>query len=181
MWHNNLLNNLVQKITPFLWFDKEAEEAINFYVSIFSDWPAKKAESKIVSIKRYPNGPLEGPMKGMEGKVLTAVFELEGERFMALDGGPFFKPTGAVSLYVECNTQEEVDYFWQKFSEDANLNAQQCGWLLDKYGFSWQIIPTALPKLLNDQDKEKSARVMQAMLKMKKIDIKKLEEALEQR
>src|SRR6266404_3058453 len=102
----------MQKITPFLWFNDRAEEAINLYVSIFAASPAKKAGSKIVSIKRYPDGPLEGPMKGMEGKVLTAVFELEGQRFMALDGGPFFKPSGAVSFYVECGEQNEVDYFW---------------------------------------------------------------------
>ena len=146
----------MQKITPFLWFDKEAEEAMNFYTSIFPN-------SKIVSIKRYPDGPLEGPMKGMEGKVLTAVFELFGERFMALDGGPFFKPTGAMSLYVECQTQEEVDTYWSKLSEGGDPKQQQCGWLQDKYGFSWQIIPKALPELLNDPDQAKSARVMQAM------------------
>jgi predicted 3-demethylubiquinone-9 3-methyltransferase (glyoxalase superfamily) len=162
----------MQKITPFLWFDHQAEEAVNFYVSLFRN-------SKIVSIKRYPEGPLEGPMKGMEGRVLTAVFELEGQRFMALDGGPFFQPSGAVSFYVECETQEEVDYYWSKLSQGGDPNAQQCGWLKDKYGFSWQIIPRALPELLNDPDKEKSARVMQAMLKMKKIDIKGLQEASE--
>src|SRR5689334_16433249 len=110
-----------QKITPFLWFDKNAEEAINDYVSIFSNSPVAKGsptspdqKSRILSIKRYPDGPLEGPMKGMEGKVLTAVFELNGQKFMALDGGPAFKPTSAVSFYIECNGQEEVDYFWEK-------------------------------------------------------------------
>lgn len=161
---------MLQKITPFLWFDKNAEEAMNFYTSIFKN-------SKIVSIKRYPEGPLEGPMKGMEGKVLTAVFELEGQTFMALDGGPFFKPTGAMSLYVECETQEEVDYYWDKLTQDTDPNAQQCGWLQDKFGFSWQIIPNALPKLLSDKSKKKSDRVMQAMLKMKKIIIADLEKA----
>jgi len=110
-------------------------------------------------------------MKGMEGKVLTAVFELEGQRFMALDGGPFFKPSGAVSFYVECETQEEVDDYWEKLTAGGNPKAQQCGWLQDKYGFSWQIIPAALPKLLNDPDRAKANRVMQAMLQMKKIDI----------
>jgi len=163
----------VQKVTPFLWFNDKAEEAVNFYVSLFKN-------SKVVSIKRYPEGPLEGPMKGMEGKVLTAVFELEGQRFMALDGGPFFQPSGAVSFYVECETQEEVDHFWTKLCEGGDPQAQQCGWLKDKYGFSWQIIPRTLPELLNDPDKEKSARVMQAMLKMKKIEIKGLKEAAEQ-
>jgi predicted 3-demethylubiquinone-9 3-methyltransferase (glyoxalase superfamily) len=160
----------MQKITPFLWFDKQAEEAMNFYVSILKN-------SKIVSIKRYPDGPLEGPMKGMEGKVLTGVFELEGQQFMALDGGPYFKPSGAVSFYVECERQEEVDYYWSKLSEGGDPKSQQCGWLQDKYGFSWQIIPKALPELLNDPDKEKSGRVMQAMLQMKKIDVEKLRKA----
>ncbi len=161
---------MIQKITPFLWFDHQAEEAMNFYTSIFKN-------SRIVSIRRYPGGPLEPPMKGMEGKVLTAVFELEGQKFMALDGGPFFKPTGAVSFYVECDTQEEVDNYWNRLTEDGDPNAQQCGWLMDKYGFSWQIIPKALPKLLNDSDKQKSNRVLQAMLKMKKINIEELENA----
>lgn len=159
-----------QKITPFLWFDKNAEEALNFYTSIFKN-------SKIVSIKRYPEGPLKGPMKGMEGKVLTAVFELEGQRFMALDGGPFFKPSGAISFYIECENQEEVDYYWDMLTKGGDPKAQQCGWLQDKYGFSWQIIPTALPLLLDDPDREKADRVMQTMLTMKKIDIEKLEQA----
>jgi predicted 3-demethylubiquinone-9 3-methyltransferase (glyoxalase superfamily) len=172
-----LTKNIMQKITPFLWFDKQAEEAMNFYVSIFSGSPRKAAESKVVSIKRYPEGPLEEPMKGMEGKVLTGVFELEGQRFMALDGGPIFKANAAISFYIECEGQEEVDYFWGKLSEGGDEKAQQCGWLQDKYGFSWQVIPTALPKLLNDPDPVKSGRAMQAMLQMKKIDIAKLEQA----
>jgi predicted 3-demethylubiquinone-9 3-methyltransferase (glyoxalase superfamily) len=158
------------KITPFLWFDKNAEEAMNFYVSIFKN-------SRIVSINRYPDGPLEGPMKGMEGKVLGGVFELEGQPFMALDGGPFFRPTPAVSFYVECGSQKEVDYYWDKLTEGGDPKAQQCGWLKDKYGFSWQIIPTALTRLLNDPDEEKADRAMQAMLKMKKIDIAALRRA----
>lgn len=160
----------MQKITPFLWFNTQAEEAITFYTSIFKD-------SKILHIKRYPEGPLEGPMKGMEGKVLTGVFELFGQRFMALDGGPFFQPTGAVSFYVECETQAEVDEYWEKLTEGGDPSAQQCGWLKDRFGFSWQIIPTALPKLLNDPDPVKSARVMQAMMQMKKIDISVLQKA----
>lgn len=160
----------MQKITPFLWFDKNCEEAMNFYTSIFKD-------SKIISIKRYPDGPLDGPMKGLEGKVITAVFELLGQRFMALDGGPYFKPTGAVSFYVECADQVEVDTYWNKLTEGGDEKNQQCGWLLDKFGFSWQIIPEALPRLLNDPDPEKSGRVMQAMLQMKKIIVADLEKA----
>ncbi len=159
-----------QRITPFFWFDRNAEEAMKFYVSIFKN-------SRIVSVKRYPEGPLEGPMKGMEGKVLSGVFELEGQRFMALDGGPLFKPNESVSMYVECETQREVDHYWDKLSLGGDPKAQQCGWLKDKYGFSWQIIPAALPRLLNDPDAEKAGRVMQAMLKMKKIDVPMLERA----
>jgi len=166
----------MQKITPFLWFDKNCEEAINFYVSVFKENPkASMKRSEVISIKRYPDGPLEPPMQGMEGKVLTAVFELSGQQFMALDGGPVFKPTAATSFYVECKTQEEVDYFWNRLS--VNPAFEQCGWLQDAYGFSWQIIPKILPELLNDSDKEKANRVMQAMLKMKKIDIRALKKA----
>ncbi len=164
----------MQKITPFLWFDTQAEEAMNFYTSIFKD-------SKIVSIKRYPPGPLEGPMKGMEGKVLTAVFELLGQTFMCLDGGPYFKPNGAVSFYVECETQEEVDEYWTKLTAGGNPQAQQCGWLQDTFGFSWQIIPSLLPKLLNDPDTEKAGRVMQAMMQMKKIESSVLQQAYDQK
>lgn len=166
-----------QKITPFLWFDKNAEEAMNFYVSIFAGNPASSGESKIVNITRYPDGPLEGPMKGMEGKVLTEVFLLNGQKFLALDGGPVFKPTSAMSLYVECGDQAEVDYLWDKLTEGGDPKFQQCGWCMDKYGFSWQIIPTILPKLLTDPDKAKADRVLAAMMQMKKIDIAKLKEA----
>ncbi|HVI60625.1 MAG TPA: VOC family protein [Candidatus Saccharimonadales bacterium] len=158
----------MQKITPFLWFDKNAEEAMEFYTSIFKD-------SKIVSIKRYPEGYTEGPMKGMGGKVLTGVFELEGQRFMALDGGPIFKFNEAISLQVDCQTQEEVDELWGKLS--AVPESEQCGWLKDKYGLSWQIIPKQLGELISDPDPEKSGRVLRAMLKMKKIDIAELEKA----
>ncbi len=171
----------MQKITPFLWFDHQAEEAINFYVSVFDKNPAPKVgESRVVSIKRYPDGELDGPMKGMGGKVLTAVFELAGQKFMALDGGPFFKATGAVSFYVECETQEEVDHFWENLTAGGDEKAQQCGWLQDKYGFSWQIIPKILPELLSGPDPVKSGRAMQAMLQMKKIDIEGLKKAYEQ-
>jgi predicted 3-demethylubiquinone-9 3-methyltransferase (glyoxalase superfamily) len=166
----------MQKITPFLWFTSQAEEAMQFYVSIFSGAPGG-GNAKVVSIKRYPDGPLEGPMKGMEGKVLTGVFELCGQRLMALDGGPYFTFTEAVSMHVECKTQEEVDYFWTRLGAGGDERAQQCGWLKDRYGLSWQIIPNALPRLLGDPDPEKSGRVMRAMLQMKKINIAELQRA----
>ncbi len=146
------------------------EEALNFYTSVFPD-------SKIVSIERYPDRQLDGPPPGMQGKILTAVFELFGQRFMALDGGPHFKPTGAVSFYVECENQEELDSYWSKLSYDPAF--EQCGWLTDKYGFFWQIIPSALPKLLRDPDPVKRGHVLDAMLQMKKIDVAKLQEAYE--
>ena len=165
----------VQKITPFLWFDTQAEEAVRFYVSVFAGAPVKSGPSKVVSISRYPEGPLEEPMKGMEGKVLTAVFLLAGQRFMALDGGPVFSFNEAISMHVDCSSQAEVDYFWTKLS--AVPQAEQCGWLKDRYGLSWQIVPSVLGKLLNDPDKQKSARVMQAMLQMKKLDISALKRA----
>ena len=167
----------MSQITPFLWFDKNAEEAMKFYVSVFAKAPYKKGASKVVSIKRYPKGITEGPMAGMDGKVLTAVFQLAGQTFMCLDGGPIFKPSTATSLYVRCKDQKEVDYFWNKLTAGGLPEAQQCGWLQDKYGFSWQIIPDALPKLLNDKNKAKADRAMQAMLQMRKIDIAKLREA----
>ena len=151
----------MQKITPFLWFDTQAEEAMNFYTSIFKN-------AKVGKIFRYGKA---GP--GPEGSVLTASFELEGLEFTALNGGPRFNFTEAISLHVACESQEEVDYFWSKFSEGGQI--QQCGWV--KFGLSWQIIPTALPKLLGDPDREKAKRVMQAMMQMKKIDIATLERA----
>jgi len=156
----------MQKITPFLWFNDQAEEAVNFYVSIFDD-------AEVLNISRYEGGP-------MEGKVLTAVFQLNGQEFMALDGGPEFSFTEAISFFVHCESQEEVDYYWEKLTEGGDESAQQCGWLKDKYGVSWQIIPTALPELLNHPDPEKAQRVMQAMLQMKKIDIQGLRQAAEQ-
>ncbi len=160
----------MQKITPFLWFDKEAEEAMNFYVSVFKESPAKDGEdSEIVDIRRYPEGYSEGPMANMQGKVLTAVFKLAGQKLMCLDGGPIFKFNEAVSLYVECADQEEIDYFWGKLS--AVPKSEQCGWLKDKYGLSWQIIPKNMGELL------KSKAAVDAMLKMKKIDIQGLNNA----
>jgi predicted 3-demethylubiquinone-9 3-methyltransferase (glyoxalase superfamily) len=161
----------IQKITPYLWFDKNAEEAINFYTSIFKD-------SKIVSIQRYPEGYSEGPLAGMEGKVINAIFELEGQQFMALDGGPIFEFNGSISFLVDCDTQEEVDYYWDKLS--AVPEAEQCGWLKDKFGVSWQIIPKLLGELLSDPDPQKSKRVLDAMLVMKKIDCAGLQQAYDQ-
>ncbi len=168
----------MQKITPFLWFDRNAEEAMNFYVSVFNGNPSKKADSKVVSIKRYPDGIKEGPMAGFDGQILTAVFELEGQRYMCLDGGPIFKPTNAVSFLVECKDQQEIDYLWGKLTEGGDPNAQQCGWLNDKFGFSWQIVPDMDP-WINNPDKAKADRALQAMLQMKKIDIQKLNDAFE--
>jgi predicted 3-demethylubiquinone-9 3-methyltransferase (glyoxalase superfamily) len=153
---------MAQKITPFLWFDDQAEKAINFYTSVFKD-------SKIVSINRYPGGP-------MEGKVLTAEFELQGQRFLAFDAGPQFKFTEAISLFVSCDSQEEVDYYWERLTADGGEESM-CGWLKDKYGLSWQIIPTALPQLIGGPDPEKADRAMQAMLQMRKIDVAELERA----
>ncbi len=167
--------NVTHKITPSLWFDKNAEEAINFYVSVFSAAPRKSGNSSIISIARYEKG-IEAPgMPEMEGKVLTAVFELNGQRFMALDGGPIFKFNESVSFQVECEDQAEVDYFWGKLS--AVPESEQCGWLKDKYGLSWQIIPKRLTELVSDKDPAKARRVVNAMLQMKKINIADLERA----
>ncbi len=165
----------MQKITPFLWFDKDAEEAMNLYVSVFNGNPAKKSESKIVTIKRYPGGFTEGPMAGMEGKVLTGVFELEGQKFMALDGGPIFKPNESMSFLVDCKTQEEIDYFWNILTANGGQESK-CGWLKDKFGFSWQIVPD-MEQYLNGTDQAGNQRALQAMLKMVKIDLKTLENA----
>jgi predicted 3-demethylubiquinone-9 3-methyltransferase (glyoxalase superfamily) len=166
---------MTQKITPCLWFDKNCEEAMNYYVDVFNNSPNKKAESKIVSIKRYPEEVKEEHMRGMEGKVLTGIFELEGQRYLALDGGPIFKFNEAISLMVECADQNEVDYFWGKLS--ASPENEQCGWLKDKFGLSWQIVPKAMGEMLSDKDEEKANRVLVSMLKMKKIVIADLEKA----
>ena len=167
----------MQKIIPCLWFDKEAEEAIKFYIEIFNSAPNSPKNSMIVSIQRYPEELSNIPVKGMEGKILTAIFELSGQRFMALDGDPIFKFTEATSFDVECADQEEVDYFWEKLS--AVPESEVCGWLKDKYGLSWQIIPKRMGELLSDKDQVKAKRVMDAMLKMKKIVIEDLEKAYE--
>jgi predicted 3-demethylubiquinone-9 3-methyltransferase (glyoxalase superfamily) len=156
----------MKKITPFLWFDNQAEEAMNFYVSLF-------ANSRILNVSRYAEG---GP--GSDETVMTATFQLDGQEFMALNGGPLFKFTEAISLFVNCETQEEVDELWEKLSEGGEKS--QCGWLKDKYGLSWQIIPTALGQMLGDKDPQKAQNVMQAMLQMTKIDIAALRRAYEQ-
>lgn len=157
----------MQKITPFLWFNNNAEEAVKFYTSIFKN-------SKIGKIARY--GEEGEKVSGRpKGSVMTIEFELEGQEFVALNGGPHFKFTEAISFVVNCKTQAEVDKYWRKLS--AGGTEVQCGWLKDKYGLSWQIVPTILGKLLSDKDAAKSHRVMQAMLKMVKLDIKKLQQA----
>ncbi len=150
----------MKKITPFLWFDGQAEEAMNFYVSIFKN-------AKVLSVHRA------------NGKVMSVTFELEGQQFMGLNAGPQFKFTEAVSFFVNCETQEEVDELWEKLSEGGEKG--RCGWLKDKFGLSWQIIPKALGKLMSDPDPKKSHAVMQAMLKMNKIVIEDLERAYEGR
>ena len=156
----------MQKITPFLWFDNQAEEAARFYVSIFKN-------SKVVTITRYGDA---GP--GPKGTVMVAKFELDGQEFLALNGGPQFTFSPAVSFVVNCKSQEEVDQYWEKLSEGGEK--VQCGWLKDKYGLSWQVVPTILSELLQDKDAAKSQRVMKAMLQMKKIDIEGLKRAYEQ-
>jgi predicted 3-demethylubiquinone-9 3-methyltransferase (glyoxalase superfamily) len=166
---------MAQKITPFLWFDKDAEQAMNYYVKVFNEAPHSRKNSKVHFIKRYERG-IEAPGAAeMEGKVLTGEFELDGQRFQALDGGPIFKFNESISLFVDCADQEEVDYFWSRLS--AVKESEQCGWCKDKYGLSWQIIPTRLIQLMSDPSMEKSHRVANAMLKMHKIVIKDLEEA----
>jgi len=161
--NKNERKSMKQKITPFLWFDGKAEEAADFYVSIFPG-------SKILSATRYGDA---GP--GPKGSVMTVLFELNGQQFIALNGGPQFKFTEAVSFSVDCKTQEEVDAFWEKLS--AGGEEGPCGWLKDKYGLSWQIVPTILVEMLGDADPVKSKRVMEAMMKMKKIEIKTLKQA----
>jgi predicted 3-demethylubiquinone-9 3-methyltransferase (glyoxalase superfamily) len=161
----------MQKITPCLWFDSNAEEAVNFYTSIFKN-------SKIGDISRYGEAGYEIHRKPA-GTVLTIEFELNGQAFTALNGGPMFKFNEAISFQVGCESQEEVDYYWEKLSEGGDRNAQRCGWLKDKYGLSWQIVPTILGKMLQDKDAKKSESVMQALLQMKKLDIKTLKQAYE--
>lgn len=166
----------MQKVTPFLWFDNQAEEAADFYVSVFSAKGGKK--SKVVSVARY--GEEGAKISGRpKGTAMTVTFQLEGQEFIALNGGPLFKFTEAVSFLVNCETQGEVDRLWEKLSEGGEKG--QCGWLKDKYGLSWQIVPTALGEMLQDKDPRKSERVMKALLQMRKIDIEGLRRAYGQR
>jgi predicted 3-demethylubiquinone-9 3-methyltransferase (glyoxalase superfamily) len=153
----------MQKITPFLWFDHQAEEAMNFYTTVFKN-------SKITSMRRNGEGGF-----GKKGEVFTGTFVLDGQEFMALNGGPLFKFNESISMFVDCKDQDEVDYFWEKLSEGGEKS--QCGWLKDKFGLSWQVIPRQLGDLLGQKDPQKANRVMQAMLKMQKLIIKDLEEA----
>lgn len=156
----------MQKITPFLWFDNQAEEAMNFYCSIFKN-------SKILSASRYGEGA-----PAPAGTLMTGTFQIEGQEFMVLNAGPLYKFNEAISLYVNCETQQEVDELWNKLT--AGGEQGRCGWLKDKYGLSWQIIPDTLGKLLNDPDPEKASRVMQAMLQMNKLNIQALKDAYAQ-
>ena len=153
----------IQKITPFLWFDQQAEEAANFYTSVFPN-------SKVEAVTRYGDS---GP--GPKGSVMTVGFELDGQKFTALNGGPHFKFTEAISFVVTCETQQEVDEFWEKLS--AGGQEVQCGWLRDKYGLSWQIVPKPFIEMMKDPDAGRKERVMQAMMQMKKLDIARLQEA----
>ncbi len=163
----------MQKITPFLWFDNHAEEAANFYTSVFKN-------SKIENVARY--GEAGAKVSGRpKGTAMTVAFQLDGQKFVALNGGPHFKFTEAVSFVVNCETQEEVDYYWEKLSAGGDEQAQQCGWLKDKYGLSWQIVPADLGQMLQTKDPKKSERVMEALLKMKKLDIQTLKKAYDQR
>ncbi len=157
----------IQKITPFLWFDNQAEEAAGFYTSIFKN-------SRIDAVTRYGEA---GP--GPKGSVMTIAFELDGQKFTALNGGPHFQFTEAISFVVHCETQQEVDELWEKLSEGGK--EVQCGWLKDKYGLSWQIVPTVLIEMMKDQNAERKERVMKAMFKMKKLDIAGLNDAYHQR
>jgi predicted 3-demethylubiquinone-9 3-methyltransferase (glyoxalase superfamily) len=160
------MENPMQKITPFLWFDGQAEDAANFYVSVFKN-------SRVLNVTRYGEA-----WPGQKGAVMTVTFQIEGQEFTALNGGPQFKFTEAISFFVSCETQEEVDDLWKKLSDGGE--EEQCGWLKDQYGLSWQIVPTALIEMLGDKDPKKSESVTKAMLQMKKIDIGILKQAYEQ-
>lgn len=159
----------MQKITSNLWFDTQAEEAAKFYVSIFKN-------SSIGRISRFGKEGFD-IHKMPEGTVMTVEFTIEGQKFVGLNGGPLFKFNEAISFIVNCETQAEIDYYWEKLSEGGDKRAQQCGWLKDKYGLSWQVVPISIDDMMMDPDKRKSGAVMEAMLKMKKLDIRKLEEA----
>ena len=160
---------LQQRITPCLWFDNQAEAAANYYTGIFKN-------SKIKNISRYTEAGRETHHRP-PGSVMTVEFELDGQRFTALNGGPEFTFNEAVSFQIHCKTQEDIDYFWERLTPGGDPKAQVCGWLKDRYGVSWQVFPDRLPQLLADNDREKAARVMDAMLKMKKIDLNEIERA----
>lgn len=165
----NKQNIEMQKISPCLWFDDNAEGAVKFYVSIFKN-------SKVGNITRYGKEGYEIHKK-KEGSVMTIDFEIEGQKFLALNGGPIFKFNEAISFQIYCDTQEEIDYYWEKLTEGGDKNAQVCGWLKDKFGVSWQVVPIALIKMLQDKDSMKTERVMKAMLQMHKLDIDALTKA----
>ncbi len=162
--------HITQRIAPCLWFDHQADEAARFYTSIFKN-------SRITSVARYPKAGQE--IHGQApGSVMTVAFELDGQPFTALNGGPTFTFNEAISLQVNCQNQDEVDYYWEKLSKDGDPRAQQCGWLKDRYGLSWQVVPTVLPELLKDHESVKAQRAMEALLRMKKINIAELERAV---
>jgi predicted 3-demethylubiquinone-9 3-methyltransferase (glyoxalase superfamily) len=160
---------IMQKITTNLWFDRQAEEAVSYYTSIFKN-------SEVLRTTHYGREGFEVHHMP-EGTVMTVEFELEGQKFIALNGGPVFKFNEAVSFVVNCESQEEIDFYWEKLTRDGDPSAQQCGWLKDKFGLSWQVSPVQLDEMLQDKDREKSERVMKVMLKMKKLDLAKLEQA----
>lgn len=163
----------MQKISPCLWFDNNAEEAVQFYVSIFKD-------AKIGNVARYGKEGYEIHTRE-EGTVMTIDFEIEGQKFLALNGGPLFKFNESISFQIYCESQEEVNYYWEKLSEAGDKNAQQCGWLKDRFGVSWQIVPTVLITMLQDEDSSKTERVMKAMLQMHKLDINILRKAYQEK
>jgi predicted 3-demethylubiquinone-9 3-methyltransferase (glyoxalase superfamily) len=162
----------MQKISPCLWFDDKAEEAVNFYVSIFKN-------SNFGNVTRYGKEGYEIHKK-KEGSVMTIDFEIEGQKFLALNGGPIFKFNEAISFQIYCDTQEEIDYYWEKLTEGGDKNAQVCGWLKDKFGVSWQVVPIAMIKMLQDKDSKKTESVMKAMLQMQKLDIDALTKAYQE-
>ena len=162
----------MQKISPCLWFDDNAEEAVQFYLSIFKN-------SKVGSVTHYGKEGFEIHKK-KEGSVMTIDFEIEGQKFLALNGGPIFKFNEAISFQIYCETQDDVDYYWDKLTEGGDKNAQVCGWLKDKFGVSWQVVPNILVKMLQDKDSKKTENVMRVMLQMQKLDIKALTKAYQQ-
>jgi predicted 3-demethylubiquinone-9 3-methyltransferase (glyoxalase superfamily) len=163
------MQNRIQKITPFLWFDSQAEEAVGFYTSVFRN-------SRVVNVTRYEEAGAQASGRPA-GTVMTVAFQLEGQDFVALNGGPRFRFTEAVSFVVNCASQDEVDYYWEKLSEGGDEKAKQCGWLKDRYGLSWQVVPAELVELLNVPDPERLRRVMSALLQMEKIDVDVLRQA----